>query len=333
MTEEFFEPEEPSEISPEIEEIRKKLAQSLAPAQVAASGVLKTMEIVAASQAKMVSDAMDAVKNAMPKWDFSVVLPEFPRFQIAEALSRLASVSGLPSLHERLPSNWPDEFDIYAIEEIFYTDGLPLAWVPREETFCLMLNASNRSSRVEVLVNNREKLVEDCKAVLKPVTHSAFVGQLPLAHDAIGALKNGHHTAAQALAVAVTETVVLHEFGKVDADAIKKRWRFDAGKVTAADVGFFGAIAPLAKFYTPWHPASKKARLKELSRHVSVHQAHIDHLTESNAVIAVALMASVLRGFDHGYKNNIWGENSGDNIFYDLSCPGDSVNKSVTPGL
>ena len=57
------------------------------------------------------------------------------------------------------------------------------------------------------------------------------------------------------------------------------------------------ALAPIERFYTEWYPSSGRPAPAELSRHVTIHQATLDHFSRSNALLAVMLMTSLLREF------------------------------------
>lgn len=54
-------------------------------------------------------------------------------------------------------------------------------------------------------------------------------------------------------------------------------------------------MARVSRFYTRWFPNDPTPPPTHLSRHVSVHVADGMHYTEENAILAVMLMASLLR--------------------------------------
>lgn len=67
--------------------------------------------------------------------------------------------------------------------------------------------------------------------------------------------------------------------------------------IAIAEFGRQSPSRPSHVFFTTWYPDSGQPVPVALSRHVTIHQAQSDHLPERNAVVAVMLMASLLRAF------------------------------------
>lgn len=202
----------------------------------------------------------------------------------------------LESVKRWIPSNWPDDADYDRLEGLLNDDGLPAVWVPPASILAAMLAADDRDARVEVLLANADAVAADARAVLEDVTHGAFEGQVPLAQAAVDAWLAGHHAPAQALAVAVTENAVTRlvaegrSYREVAEDV-----RLDIDDVPITELRLRAALAPLSVFYTPHWLADGEVGDRPLSRHLTVHQPHAAHHTSGNAIVAVLLMASVLR--------------------------------------
>ena len=200
----------------------------------------------------------------------------------------------LERLRESLPPNWPDDIDLDKVITIVQDEGLPLVWVPRAEIVTELLAAPDRTARVEVLLTHPDELVDDCRGVLGDVTHTSLSGQQPLAVKALEAFAAGHHEAAQALAVTVTETAVAYALGSKYSE-VKQKVLFDPDLVRYTEMRLQAALAPIGPFYTTWYASSGTPAPVALSRHVTVHQADQTHYTQANATVSILLASSALR--------------------------------------
>lgn len=233
--------------------------------------------------------------------DLSPFLPKIEPLDLMPSLRPLMADAAkyLAPLFDRmfqsLPPNWPSDVDLEVLISAIQDDGLPLVWVPRAEVVTNLLATPDRPERVQVLISHTSEIVEDCRVTLSEVTHASLSGQRLLAEKALAAFKDGHHEAAQALAVVVTETAVTHFFqGKNTAD-IKKEVNLDPEYVYITQLRAKAALAPIGVFFTAWYPNSGAPAPEALSRHVSVHQADQKHYSRGNAVVAILLVTSVLR--------------------------------------
>lgn len=240
------------------------------------------------------------VESLMPKIDFTPFLAtmRLPLPDFSSLMPKLDFgpdfVTLLEGLRRKLPPNWADAVDLEKAIEVIQKDGLPLVWVPRAEVVAQVLNIDNRAGRLTALVGLLPGIADDCDKVLTEVEHASLAGQVPLAKKAVQALRDGHHEAAQALAVVVTETAVAQALGG-DYKKVKKQVLFDPDLVPFTQLRVRAALAPIAPFYTAWFARSGEPRPETLSRHVSVHQADGEHYTTGNALVAVMLASSVLR--------------------------------------
>ncbi|WP_141786844.1 hypothetical protein [Oryzihumus leptocrescens] len=256
--------------TPGFEALQRDLARRLA--------VKDTLDRVITAQAQHIL-ALERIYASLPKIDLTAITALIERW---------------------MPPNWPPEVDDRAIQKIVNDDGIPVVWVPPREVLAQVLTAGDRETRVAILLANQSALVEGCREVLGEVEHPVYAGQVPLATAALDAFANGHLEAAQALAVAVTDTIVIHRhgrgYGRIARDVVVA----DIDDLRMAEFRVRLAMAPVARFFTDYWPNRGKEPPTALSRHVTVHFAHIDHYSRENALIAVLLMTSILRTFqDH----------------------------------
>lgn len=194
------------------------------------------------------------------------------------------------------PPNWPGDIDVARVVAVIRDDGLPLTWAPRCAVVTELLLAPDKAARLAVLLTHASEIAADCRDVLADVTHATLTQQRPLALKAAAALEAGHHEAAMALSVVITDSIVAR-FISPTYEIVKRAVRFgtDTTAVPYGEVRRRAALAPVEPFYASWHPASGAPMPEGLSRHVAVHRATVEHFTHANAVVAVLLMTSVMR--------------------------------------
>jgi hypothetical protein len=201
----------------------------------------------------------------------------------------------LQQMADKVPPNWPDGADFDRAFDVIQQDGIPLVWVPRADIVADLLAVADRDSRIKVLLDRSTDVVQDCRKVIGDVVHEDLLSQLPMASSAVEAYVAGFHAPAQALAVAVVETVATRTIGKYEqARTFAKIDNYN--DLTLAELRIRAALAPIRLFYVPWYPDSGAPMPEALSRHVSIHQADPAHYTTGNATVAIMLLASVLRG-------------------------------------
>jgi hypothetical protein len=195
-------------------------------------------------------------------------------------------------LDQHIPPNWPTGVDLDRVAEVIYEDGIPLVWIPRATLVDQVLAASDRTTRLDLLLHHSNEVIKDCRHVLNEVSEPVLAGQLPLVHRAAVALAAGHTEAAQALAVVTAETVIARTLGNYTQ---AKEMASLPKQVPWCNMKLKVTLAPIDRFYAPWWPGGKTPVPQELSRHVSVHQADVNHYSPSNGLVAVMLLTSLLR--------------------------------------
>ncbi|MEU7761680.1 hypothetical protein [Micromonospora aurantiaca (nom. illeg.)] len=222
--------------------------------------------------------------------DLSAIMPKVIAPGLSESFRDL-----LQQITDKMPPNWPEQADFDLVFKVIQEDGIPLVWVPRPEIVADLLAAPDRDARVKVLTARAADVAHDCRETLGQITRPDLVNMLPMASSALDAYIDGHHAPAQALSVAVVETVVTRTIGKYQQAKTFAKID-DPKKLGMAELRFRAALAPIAPFYVAWWPSSNDPMPEQLSRHVTVHQADPAHYTHGNATVAIMLLASVLRG-------------------------------------
>ena len=217
-----------------------------------------------------------------------------------EALRRRAEEEGVWETYA--PPNWVDleiDDETHAGLGACATDGIPIAYVPRADILALLAKCPDYKSRCEVLLTNREALLDDCEeAIAILYGEEDFEDQIPLAKDALAALRGGHDSAAQALAINVTEAIIGHFIPKKQPTGKVKALLGNGPHALFDDVSpqclrFYATLLALKPWLKDWEDGRGQPAPETLSRHTSVHQARTVFYTTTHAITAVLVMASV----------------------------------------
>lgn len=260
---------------------------------------------------------------------FSEIRAAFPRVDDLDILER-ARVD--PAFRAALeicrPRNWWGTGASQSLLRAARDEGLSLAWVPRSQTIVELNEAADAQARLMVLQSRFDETLQDCHEILDECTDEWVTDGVTLARRALDAIRSGHHEAGMALAVAVGEELaawaatprVRAFWSREDrADWEKKRkksryaWasieidRAGDGDVEPGDFKYQVLIASIPRFFTPWRPEWGKPPPKGLSRHIVAHHPTPDHFSQSNALLSIMLITSILR------EQQEWSEEVRDN--------------------
>ncbi len=278
-------------VSPQVEQMNRQIAASAALSWVRinkqiADAAARPVQRLQAQMASLplVHDA------ARIREQMNAVLPRIDTTALLRAAERL---------QELLPTNWPRPTRFRLLSEIAKDEGIPVVWVPRAEVLTDLVTAPDRPARVQILLTRVPDIVEDCRQVLSEVTDADLLVRVPQALEAVQALQAGLSGAAQTLAVAVAESLLTEHVAQGRKyQRLADDVAVDTADISVQDVRSTFALLPVARFYTPWRPGLGTPPPEALSRHVTVHHARAEHLTKENALIAVMLLASLLRDLD-----------------------------------
>ena len=229
-----------------------------------------------------------------------------PAFEIPKPIFPTDFVDQMQQLRrQRLPQNWPANVSarLWAAQSIIEAEGIPLAHAPRADVVGLVFEAASRNDRVKVLLAHQNEILDDCDQALAVDLHSHVIGQVPLIRQAVASYRSGHVAASQALSVVVCDTLIRANVASKHTTAKTTAAGADLKLAIMADILRMElALAPVVKLLTEWSPESGKPEPKELSRHVSIHHATDARLREDNALIALMLATSLIRGLSEMHE-------------------------------
>ncbi|BAD60736.1 hypothetical protein CRM89_29895 [Nocardia sp. FDAARGOS_372] len=252
----------------------------------------------------------------IPTFDVARPMPQLPAVDVQRMLRHHIPAPGdlippgvqelIDSLFARYPANWPmgeEALDLDLAQQIVENEGIPIVYIPRADIVSELAQAPDRAGRDAILVARTSEILDDCAAAVDSQLDPLVAEQRPLLLKAIAALADGHHEAAQALGVSVCNTQIE---AHIDNKSGKAKHQC---RVTNLEVAFQEdrlryvlGVAPVVNLLTDWNPKSGKPRPVPLSRHVVAHQAHPDHFTPENAVLAVMVATSLMLALDERYS-------------------------------
>jgi hypothetical protein len=203
------------------------------------------------------------------------------------------------------PANWRGiSFDLDRIQEVLQSDGIPIVHVPRASIVTTILGAEDYEARVQIIQENLDDIAADCEKALDAEFDSWFDQHAPLARRAVQAYRAGHYEAAQALAVNLCDTYFKKFLvGKTYPQMVESITieQANSGSMALA-FNVLYALVPGVPFLTPWWPSGEAEPPTTFSRHVSIHFANVDQMTQVNATIAIMFVTSLTVAIDFAAK-------------------------------
>ena len=196
-------------------------------------------------------------------------------------------------------------------------DGIPVAWVPSQELLTSLVSA-DLATRRKLLESSEAKILDDVDQAVGQSNHSWVKGDQELAQAAIRAYRQGHVEAAMALAVSLTEPLAKWASDpRVKSFASKeemKRWKRERPgspyKWAKYELGLMerdaspfrvkdrALLAPIPRFFEEFHTEQGDPTPELLSRHLVAHRPEPAHFNPANSLVALMLVASLLRESD-----------------------------------
>ena len=218
------------------------------------------------------------------------------------------------------PPNWTTDptaavVDYVGAVRLALDEGIPLAWVPDQETVHLLLavrgSGDGRRTQLHRILDDRRSIILDfCKAQLDQIANGSAVsadGQqmVAIARQSIEALRLGLTAPAQSAATALIDHLLWDAFTTVHGDykhaSTRQRVEELSQLIDRMSVTFLSALRELATMmpvftaWTPWRPGSNTPPPTTFSRHVTTHHiAASDQVSPVNALTAVMLAVSLL---------------------------------------
>lgn len=245
---------------------------------------------------RMVETAQVALRGI----DIAAFAPRIDLTHLQPAFDRIRRL-----VQELSPPNWVggDAVDFERTIEIVSEDAIPLVWIPRVEIVSQLTRAPDRAARVSILLSQGDDVAEDCSAALNTCTATYLAEYVALAQRALAAWRDGHHEAAQALAVITTEDLLR---ATIDPDPqgewvyghykkVADKVRLDPDRLSLAELRQACVLAPVAGFYEKWtrDDGTEQAPLR---RHGTIHgPSSSGVLSTENALVSTMLLTSLLR--------------------------------------
>jgi hypothetical protein len=218
------------------------------------------------------------------------------------------------------PPNWTTDpaaavIDYVGAVRLALDEGIPLAWVPDQETVTLLLAVPGtgvaRRAHLYAILNARTVIILDyCEQRLRqiptsPQTPSDRQRSVLFALQAVQALRANLPAAAQALATDLIDQLLHRAFmtihGHYSHTSTPKRVESLAarhvrmGFTLLAMLREIATLMPVFKAMTAWRPESGTAPPTCFSRHVTAHHITASgQVTGVNALIAVMLAVSLM---------------------------------------
>ena len=170
-------------------------------------------------------------------------------------------------------------------------EGLPLSWVPRAEIVVLLAEADNAAARLEILNVHQDDILDDCEAVLSPIT-AEWATQCRSAIKAL--LRSGLVGPAQSHAANIVDSIVLALGSSNQRQEAVELARRDPDSISLVVAGTFLALRPLAHAYVRWYPGGDDPFPKHFARHPTVHAVgHTGLFDPTYALVGVMLAISL----------------------------------------
>jgi hypothetical protein len=200
------------------------------------------------------------------------------------------------------PENWTgvDPPSVEQLEVILVDEGIPLMWVPGPSVVQALLEAEDARSRRRIIGRRWMRIINDCEAVIGGIANSELQHERSFALDCVRAIRGGHSSAAQALAANLLDTALCHLEKDDRVQFTDNKFKQNGVRFNLDDYTVRAALtfAPVWSAHSRFFVNRGDSIPRRFGRHPSVHAVSKSQYTRINAVIAVMLVASVLKFFD-----------------------------------
>ncbi|MFI5662272.1 hypothetical protein [Streptomyces sp. NPDC051684] len=201
-----------------------------------------------------------------------------------------------------LPENLRDAApNLKALETLLIDEGIPLMWVPGPKTVRALLDASDTAARRRVIGQRWRGIANDCTAILEGIDHPGLQDSRRFGLDVVRALRDGHTSAAQALAANLLDSLLHRHFDKASRlQLTKNEFKTKGVKFNLDDYKIRVALtfAPVWCAHARYFPTDGDPIPRVFGRHPSAHGVSRAQYTRINAVYGLMLVVSVLKFFD-----------------------------------
>ncbi|MFB7341282.1 hypothetical protein [Streptomyces hydrogenans] len=187
------------------------------------------------------------------------------------------------------------------METLLVDEGIPLMWVPGRGTVRALLEAPDAVARRRLIGQRWKGIASDCESVLDEVKHPDLRAARNFAQDVVNALRDGHTSAAQALAANLLDSILqrhLSQALRVELTRNNFKANGDKFKLDAYKFKTACTFAPVWYAHAKYYPANGDAIPRTFGRHPSAHGVSKNQYSRINTVYALMLVTSVIKLFD-----------------------------------
>ena len=208
--------------------------------------------------------------------------------EFQDVIARMGSLGHLlEGLDRWIPENIRP-LDIDVVARIALEEGIPLAWIPRTSLAEKLIAAPDAQSRMGILDEHKEDVLDDCVTALVAVRH-AWAREC---EESIQTFRSGFVGPAQSHAGNIVDSIVMLLFGERDVKVAEAKEDFD--DVLLQVIGEAITIRPLVRTFVRWWPKDKVPPPDYFARHATAHAVGYPGLfNDLNALIAIMLATSL----------------------------------------
>jgi hypothetical protein len=171
--------------------------------------------------------------------------------------------------------------------------------VPRARTVQAILDAPDTAARRRIVQRRWRSIITDCDQALESFERRDIQTNIRFASKAIRAFREGHPEAAQALATNLMDTLLRNYF-MADFRAITNN-RANGKRIDLSDytVRVAFVIGPIWAAYREFWSSQGDPVPRDFARHASAHAVSRAQYTQTNAMLAIMLVTSLLWLLEH----------------------------------
>ncbi|WP_156388111.1 hypothetical protein [Cellulomonas sp. Root137] len=234
---------------------------------------------------------------AMPKIDIAwstgveVVVSQFA--EMADAWARTASVWPSSTLEQLYPRNLQGLDVAVAGLQRLADVGITVYEVPRREIAAALLAAPDNAALRSILDSTIPQIAQDCDEALDRATGHSLGEAVPFTRQAIAAIRNGHHAAAQALLASTLDHLIqtLPQQRRATYTSHKLTQRAD---LLEWDLRTFMVMGPVWHAYQQFDGRAGSALIPQtFARHATAHRVSSHQFSQRNTTQALLLVTAV----------------------------------------
>jgi len=222
--------------------------------------------------------------------------------QVTEHLAVISEIIRKSSFNHALllPPNirdYAEEVQIYQVLDFLEHEGIPLFLVPRGKIAICLLQASDRSSRRQILDDCCNQIIDDCAAVLEEIEHQTNGEEIDFVLDALHAMKAGYHRSAQAMLTVTLDTLIYRFYPDKNirrSITNHKKGQDMPSVIDQMDIYDTMVWLPIWNAHMEFWQHKGDQIPYDYSRHASVHGVSPRQFSKRNCVQVLMLVTSLL---------------------------------------